>query len=245
MTDRILEIGKAGLESADQRVRKLMDNMVNSEIPGYKKSDVVVRAFPQALEAASQRAASMLPQVEGSYTTNQAGALAKTGNSLDLAIASNGYFVVAGPWGEGYTRDGRLRVDRDGRLLTVAGNFPILGDNGMIVIPEGAVVSIDADGTVRADDAVIDQLKVVIPEKQNDLLAVTGSFFQKGNNKANLVDDPSPRIVTGYVETSNVSIVEEMMDMISLEKIQALNSKLIQTRDASLAKAMDLGKPNQ
>ncbi|MGB9613799.1 MAG: hypothetical protein ACPL4K_06495, partial [Candidatus Margulisiibacteriota bacterium] len=75
MTDRILEIGQSGLESTDQRVRKLMDNLVNAEVPGYKKSEAVVRGFPLELEAATQRLSAVKPQVEGSFYSNIQGAL--------------------------------------------------------------------------------------------------------------------------------------------------------------------------
>ena len=96
MSDRILEIGEAGLETTDQRVRKLMDNLVNSEVPGYKKSDTVVRGFPLELEAAQQRLSSVKPQTEGTFYSNLQGALIKTDGKLDLALASDGYFVLAG-----------------------------------------------------------------------------------------------------------------------------------------------------
>ena len=113
MTDRILEIGEAGLETTDEKVKKLMDNMVGAQVPGYRKSDVVVRSFPLELQSAQQRLSSSAskPMVEGTFYNNIHGALIKTDNQLDLALGSDGFFVVSGSWGEGYTRDGRFHLD--------------------------------------------------------------------------------------------------------------------------------------
>jgi len=245
MTDRIFEIGEAGLQSSDQRVRKLMDNMVNSEVPGYKKSEAVVRGFPLELEAASQRISAMKPQIESSFYNNIQGALIKTGGTLDLALGSDGYFVLAGPWGEGYTRDGRFRLDKEGRLLSVAGNFPVMGQSGPIVVTPGSEVEFSQNGEVKVDGVTVDIIRVVNPERKESLETLNGSVFRLKDAYAALQEVENPRVIQGYIEASNVNIVDQMMEMIYLERIYSLNSKLIQTRDAELARAMELGRPTQ
>jgi flagellar basal-body rod protein FlgG len=248
MADRILEIGSAGLEVSDQRVKKLMDNLVNSQVPGYKKSEAVVRGFPLELEAASQKLTSqqslgsLKPQVEGSFYNHIQGALVKTGGKLDLALGSDGYFVVAGPWGEGYTRDGRFQLDRDGRLLSVAGNFPVLGQGGPIVTSPGAEVEFTQNGDIKVDKVTVDRIRVVLPEKADALESLNGSLFKKSNSFSILQEVENPRVIQGYVETSNVNVVDQMMEMILLEKIYTINSKLISTRDANLTRALELGR---
>ncbi|MBI5399141.1 flagellar hook-basal body complex protein [Candidatus Saganbacteria bacterium] len=242
MTDRIFEIGQEGLDSADQKVRKLMDNMVGAEVPGYKKSEVIVRGFPLELAAAEQRVSAMKPQVDGTFINNAAGTLAKTGGKLDLALGGEGFFVLQGPWGEGYTRDGRFRLDKEGRLLSVAGNFPVLGNNGPIVVTQGADVTVTQTGQVMIDGVEANHLKVVKPETPGELESLNGSIFKKSNPDIIFLNVETPRIVQGYIETSNVNIMEQMVEMISLERLQSINAKLMQTRDGNLSRAMELGK---
>ncbi len=245
MTDRIFEIGEAGLESTDQRVKKLMDNMVGSEVPGYKKSEAVVRGFPIELEAATQRLSAMKPQATGTFYSNIQGALIKTDGKLDLALGSDGYFVVSGPWGEGYTRDGRFRLDKDGRLLSVSGNFPVMGQGGPIIVPPGAEVEFSPTGEIKIDGISVDRIRVVKPEVQDSLESLNGSIFKRRDASSIFLEVENPRVIQGYVEASNVNIIDQMMEMIYLERIYNINTKLIQTRDGNLARAMELGRPVQ
>jgi flagellar basal-body rod protein FlgF len=245
MTDRILEIGGAGLESTDQRVRKLMDNLVNAEVPGYKKSEVIVKGFPLALEQASQNYQPVKPQAEGTFYSNIAGALIQTNNPLDVALGTEGFFVISGPWGDGFTRDGRFRIDADGRLLTVAGNFPVQGEMGPIIVTPGAVVEVNQGGEVLVDHVKVDRLRLVKPEQANGLEQLNGSVFRRKDSAVVLQEIESPRVIQGYVEASNVNVVDQYMEMIMLERMYSLNTKVISTRDANLARAMELGRATQ
>ena len=246
MTDRILEIGEAGLETTDQKVRKLVDNLINAQVPGYKKSEAVVRGFPLELEEATKKYTASKPLVEDSYYNQTQGTLVKTDNNLDLALAADGYFVLSGPWGEGYTRDGRFRLDNEGHLISVSGNYPVMGKGGPVVVPAGANVEFTQNGEIKVDGVVMDAIRVVKPEQNGALESLNGSIFKKKGALDNLVDVENPRVLQGYVESSNVNVIDQMMEMIYLERQYNLNAKyIINAREQTLSKAMDLGRATQ
>jgi len=245
MTDQIFEIGKAGLDANDQRVKKLMDNLVNAEVPGYKKSEISTIGFPTELNRAMQKTSPMVPQVEASYYSDEPGTLISTGGKLDLALGGEGFFVLAGPWGEGYTRDGRFHLDNEGRLLSVSGNFPVLGKAGPIIVTPGAQVEFTQTGEIRVDGVVMDQIRVIRPEHKNTFETLNGSIFKKKDIFTVVQEVDSPRVIQGFIESSNTRVTDQYLEMIALEKSTNILSKVISTHDNTLSKALELGQVSQ
>jgi flagellar basal-body rod protein FlgF len=241
VADRILEVGAAGIEGADEKVKALMNNMVNAETPGYRKSDVVIKSFPTYLEEAQKRSSTQVPKIQGTYYDQKPGTLLRTGNKTDVALGGTGFFVVQTPNGDGYTRDGRFTMDANGRLVTVAGNYPVMGLEGPIMVTPGTNIEFAGDGKIMVDGAEINTLKVVDFDDTSKLKPITGSIFQASNDTASEIN-PNPRIVDGYVEASNVNIIEEMMDLMYLSRVYAVDSKIVSTRDTMFSGAIEMGK---
>jgi len=245
LTDRIFNIGEGGLEAADERIKSLMNNMVNAETPGFRRTDVVQRAFPLELEAAESRLGGMKPRVEAGYYDYSPGALIRTGNQTDLAIGGDGFFVIEAPWGEGYTRDGRFILNKEGQLMTVSGNYQVLGGRGPIVVPAGSKLEISSVGEVKVDGVLVDKIRVAGISDNNSLAPVSGSIFKVSDPRTQVDDISAPKIVQGYVESSNVKMVDEMMNLIMVSRLYGIDVKLIQTRDGSLSQALEMGKVSQ
>ncbi|MFH1710055.1 MAG: flagellar hook basal-body protein [bacterium] len=244
MSDKILEVGGAGIEGADAKVKALMSNMVNSETPGYRKSDVIIRSFPTYLEEAQRRSSTQVPQIEGMHYNQTPGTLLRTGNKTDLSIGGEGFFVVGTPQGEGYTRDGRFTLDQEGRLITVSGNFPVMGITGPIIVNPGDDVEFSGDGRVRVKGVEVNMIKVVKFEDMSVLSPINGSVF-KASTQAEIETSQMPRIVSGYVEASNVNIIEEMMNLIYLSRVYELDAKVVSNREAMMSKAIEMGRAAQ
>ena len=245
MNDKIFRIGGSGIEAADERVKALMNNLVNAETPGFKASDVTVRAFPVELEAAQTRLQGQLgmePVTESVFYNYSPGALIRTGSPTDLAIGGDGFFVIQGSWGEGYTRDGRFTLDKEGRLISVTGSFPLLGQKGPITVDPGAKIEISGTGVVRVNDQVVDQVRIARIENPDCLESVNNSVFRAKGEVSNISDIGSPRVIQGYVESSNVSMIDEMTKLVMLSRLYQINTKIITSRDAMLTRAMEMGK---
>ena len=177
------------------------------------------------------------------------GSLQETKNSLDVAINGNGFFEVTMPDGTiGYTRDGSFQVDAQGRVVTSSG-LPVA--NG-ITVPQGATsISISADGVVSAIEAGNTQ-----PQQLGSLamssfinpagLEPVGQNLFKESAASGQPQQGTPGtnglgfIKQGFLESSNINVVEELVNMIQTQRAYEMNSKAIQTSDQMLAKLSQL-----
>lgn len=242
MSDPILEIGGAGLETTDEKVKSLVNRMVNSETPGFKSSDVTIRSFPLELRAAEQRINSQVPKIDGTFYNHVQGSLIRTGKSTDLAIGSTGFFVVLCPWGEGYSRDGRFTIDKNGNLLTTIGNYPLVGQNGPIVVNPSSQILVLETGEIQADGKTIDRIRVVDFENKQALESVNGVVFKDTQQNLAVQEIDNPRMIQGYIEASNAEIIEQMIDLIVLSRLYDQNTKIVSYRDQALTRALEMGK---
>ncbi len=180
----------------------------------------------------------------------EAGALQQTGNPLDIAIEGKGMMAIMLPDGsEAYTRAGDLRISSTGMLETGAG-YPVMGNGGPVVIPPAQNIEVGSDGTITIrpvgqDEktlATVNRIKLVNPPVE--LLQKTNDGQLKLKDGANVEPDASVRVISGALESSNVNMVEALVDMISLARQFEMNIKAMQTakeNDESAAQMLRLG----
>jgi flagellar basal-body rod protein FlgG len=254
---RSLWIAKTGMEAQQTQLDNISHNLANVGTNGFKRGhvvfeDLIYQNLRQAGAASSDQ--TQLPTglqmglgvrpVSTSRIFTQ-GNLQQTSNNLDLAIKGPGFFQIQQPDGTtAYTRDGAFQVDANGQLVTNNGYAVQPG----ITIPANAQsVSIAPDGTVsvalpgQATAQQIGQITIAsfvnpagLESKGGNLYAETGASGAPqagtpGGNGLGLLQQ-------GYVETSNVNVVEELVAMIQTQRAYELNSKAIQTSDQMLQK---------
>jgi len=182
------------------------------------------------------------------------GSLMETQNSLDFAIDGEGFFSVSLPNGEiRYTRDGSFKLSVDGdeaTLVTSEGYYVLSEDDDVIVIESGLKdITVDNLGYITATDedgeiVEIGRLKLVnfinpaglLSEGQNLYSATVAS----GEEILLEADNMKSKVIQGYLEASNVQVVEEMVKMITAQRAYEINSKSIQTADEMLQMANNL-----
>ena len=193
------------------------------------------------------------------YTNFEQGALKPTENDFDVALEGNGFMTVQTPQGERLTRNGAFLVNSDGYLVTKSGDF-VLGENGPIKLKKNNFV-IDEDGTVwqnstfAADDKrlvsqsenewqnieKVDRLRIVDVTRKRYLQKQGNSYWRttEESGPATVVADARPKVRQGYLEGANVNAVQEMVEMIEVNRAYDANQKTIQTEDALIGKLWD------
>jgi len=258
---RSLWIAKTGLDAQQTNLDVISNNLANTSTNGFKRSRAVFEDLlyqtlrqPGAQTTEQTQVPSGLQVGTGvkpvSTVRNFAqGNLQQTGNNLDMAINGQGFFQVQMPDGTtSYTRDGSFQLDANGTLVTSNG-FPIIGP---ITVPPGAQdIAVSQDGTVSA--IVAGQ---VAPQQLGQIQLATfvnpAGLFSRGQNlyqetaasgaptQAVAGTNGTGQISQGYVETSNVNVVEELVGLIQAQRAYEINSKSISTSDQMLARLSQL-----
>lgn len=206
----------SGMSGALQNQDILAQNLAHAPVPGYRRQSAVFEAFIKPQTGPDSKAPDL--NLHGSRATRIAsgfkpGPYQHTGNPLECAIQGDGFFVLSGPNGPLYTRNGQFQLNADGQLVS-SGGYPVLGANGALTIPQNAAnIVIGLDGTVTADNTTVGQLKLASFTDPSQLERAGTTLFQAPANVAPQAFTGSLR--QGYREGSNVQIIQEMVQMIS------------------------------
>jgi flagellar basal-body rod protein FlgG len=258
---RSLWIAKTGMEGQQAKLDAISNNLANVGTNGFKRGGVVFEDLMyQNLRAPGAAAGEQgqLPtglqvglgvRVAASTRHFGQGTLQQTANNFDLAIQGQGFFQVQMPDGTtGYTRDGAFQVDANGQLVTKEGYTVLPG----ITVPAQALgVTVGLDGTVTAgmpgqpEPQPLGQIQIASfinpagldPRGQN-------IYSETAASGGPITGEPGAEqfgtLLQGFVEGSNVNVVEELVSMIATQRAYELNSKAIQTSDQMLQRLNQL-----
>lgn len=240
-----------------KKMDTLSNNLANADTTGYKKEGVTAKTFETQLAIKVKDGSNAYidqqigklnlgVKIGENYTDYSQGSYRYTGNTYDLALGGDGFFNISFMNKEGeqsvkYTRDGNFTIDNEGALRTQDGDY-VLGESGEIYIPTNAVdVSINKLGEIYADGEYIDTIKITDFEDYNYLKKYGENMYDAVEGATE--KEPTATIDQGYLEQSNINVVTEMVNMISLSRTYEANQKLIQTMDDALDKsANQIGK---
>lgn len=229
---------------ADEAAQDVIaQNLANVNTTGYKRDVTQYESFPQVLlRNTAQGFAPPIGSlgsgvgVSGIATDFAAGALQQTGNPLDVAITGDAFLAVRTPQGVRYTRDGALTLNAQGVLTQAASGNAVLDAAGRpITLPANAKnIAITPLGMVQADGVTVGRLQLsraVVP---------AGAVKQGGNLFQIAAPQPAgsdASIHQGYLESSNVNTVQEMVAMIAVQRAYETDQKMVQSEDAATSKA--------
>jgi flagellar basal-body rod protein FlgF len=204
------------LSGAITQMRKLdvaSQDLANLNTSGYKGQRLAFNEVLAAGSPARTRPGGFV--AVGDQRTNfSPGHHQSTGNPLHLAVDGPGYFVVETARGERYTRSGGFTLGADGTIMTPQGE-PLLSDGGPMQAT-GSKLEIGLDGTVRSDNGEIGKLRIV--RFIDDRLVVKEGANLFRSEPANVEEIAAPRVAQGNLEQSNVSPIDSMVAMITIQR---------------------------
>ncbi len=248
---RALRTAALGMSAQQASVDNTANNLANANTTGFKRANVVFQdllyqsvqrggqgeARPAAMQLGSGAA---IVATERTFTQ---GSLVQTGNALDLAVNGDGFLQVRRPDGTvAYTRDGALTLDADGRVVTQSG----LALEPDIEVPiEALEVQVGADGIVRVRlqnepaPLEIGQIELARFANPAGLRALGGNLYEQteASGEPTLAppgEDGMGLLQQGFLESSNVDVVQEMVDLITAQRAYEMNSKMVTTSEEML-----------
>jgi flagellar basal-body rod protein FlgG len=260
---RALYTAASGMNAQQANIDNVANNLANVNTVGFKKSrvdfeDLVyqqVRApgtpTSQEAEAALGLEAGLGTRAVATVRNFSVGNLRTTSSPLDLAIEGNGFFQLALPGGEtGYTRAGALHLNAEGQLVTAEG----LALQPQMAIPSNALsISISKDGIVsvalpnQTAPQQVGTIELAMFQNPAGLQARGGNVFVVTSASGDPVTgvpgtDGMGTIAQGFLEESNVSVVEEMVQMILGQRAYEANSRVIRAADEMLQQVNNLSR---
>ncbi len=208
-------------------MRSVANNIANANTTGFRREGVIFSEYMVSLDRSGTTLA--MANARGRMVDLSQGALTMTNGKLDLAIESEGFFLVETPQGNRLTRNGAFTLSPDGELIDMAGNRVLDEGQGAIAIPDGAgQIGIGPDGTVSADDQPVGRIGVFAAPDPSKLLHEAGNLLTPGPDLEPMED---PRIRQGFLEESNVQPVLEMTRMIEVQRAYELGQSFLDNED--------------
>ena len=230
--DKAVYIAMTGAKHNMHAQTSHANNLANVNTTGFKSDFAVARSMPVYYGDGLPTRAYAL--AEKPATDFAFGALQQTGRDLDIAIEGDGFIAVLNGAGEErYTRAGSLHVDPVG-VLRSGNGLPVIGNDGPVAIPAAAKIEIGMDGNITViplgqgpeAPVVIDRIKMVNPDPATVTKGEDG-LFQVLEADEPLEPDAGVRLVSGFLEASNVNAINELTSILSLSRQYEMQIKIM------------------
>ena len=233
-----------GLIARQLQLDAVANNIANASTTGYRETSPFFRSFNAALEDDGpvnvlNNAANNQPVAAGVFMHDKQGGLKATDNPFDMAIVGDGFFKVDTPNGVRYTRNGHFKLnpinDETGRLITAEG-WEVLGTNGnpiqVNLRPDSTYIT--HEGRVIQDGAELGQIAVVTFADKTTLMPEENTSIFNQDPNAPEIAAQNAMVRSGFLETSNVNIAKQMIDMITAHRAYEANARTIKTIDTGM-----------
>ncbi len=230
----------SSITSLEQEFSAIAHNLANVNTVGYKR---IATSFSEALEAQQSGAAdSSEAELNLSVDFSQGLSFIETGRSLDVALYGQGFFVVETPEGLVYTRNGSFKVNQNGQIVDSIGRV-VTGETGPITIGADTAISqvnISNDGTISANGQELGKFRLVdFGENEGEILPAGNSCFVASEEVEPTIAE-NVTVRQGYLESSNVKMVNELVSMIMVSRLYEANMKVVTTNKQATSSLMSV-----
>ena len=244
----------SGMITQMNRVNNITNNISNVNTPGFKREGINIKSWSRIsgfsnlklpLEPDTDKSKGFINEtinsvahMDKSYIDFSKGPFKRTGNDLDFSIEGSGFFAVLTPNGVAYTKDGEFSINKDGVLVQRGTGYPVLGENyfknSKLIKLTGLKNTIEPDGAVKVDGAKVDTIAIRNFNNYSNLIHNADNTFSTTNNEQPVVEK-NFKLDRGYLETSNVKIVREMVSLIEAQRSFDRYQKVIDALGNDLA----------
>jgi len=231
------EVGTS-IAALTREFETITHNLANTSTVGFKRK---TNAFSLSLDPEEEYSPGTVDP-DSTFDFSQ-GDMAETGRSLDFALFGKGFFVIETPEGPLYTRNGMFGTDENGQIVDSVGRI-VAGEGGSITIPNNIGISqlhVSSDGTISAGSASIGRFDIVdFGDDQGKLVPTGDSCYRMPDVTIEPVEAERVVVKQKYQETSNVKVIEELVDMIFVTRLYEANVKAITSQQETSASLMSL-----
>jgi len=225
----IIDQVSPSIDALMQEFYIITHNLANASTAGYKRR---CNAFSRSLEAQGTGEETYSPgeiDLNSVFDFSQ-GSITKTDRPLDFALYGKGFFVIETPEGPLYTRNGMFYTNQNGQIVNSDGNA-VAGEAGPITVPAGVGLSqlyVSSDGSISAGGTAIGKFRLVdFKDNENKLEPAGSSRFWMPDENVEPVAAENIVVKQGYQETSNVKLVDELVDMIMVSRLYEASMQLV------------------
>ncbi len=243
-----LYLAASGVLTNMRRQEVLTNNLANLTTTGFKPDQVFSRQrLPERLESGAPTDAKLLLERLGGTTTlnptrliMRQGTLAQTGNSLDVAVEGDGFFVVRSADRQTHlTRDGRFEINANGELVMSTTGMQVLDDrNRPIVLDRSLRADIGRNGEVQQGGKVVATIQVASAQNPDTLVKVGSNLIRSADGQLSL-QPADGRLRQGSIESSAVDPISTLNDLVGAAKSASANIKMMQYHDHIIGQAIN------
>ncbi len=232
-------LASMGMTPLIDKQDQIANNLANIQTTGFKQSGSFLKAYEKYLNNdQKQPFANAEIKTDQTYIDYSPGTMQKTDSPLDVYIQGNGFLTMMTASGIRYSRNGNLSIDSDGFIVSGDG-AKVMGTQGYIKIDKKLPIQISETGEILQNGSSLGKLRIADFKKPYQMLREGNGYMRPSSIEGTVGEASNYSIKQGFLEASNVNVVQNMVNMIATYRNYEADQKAVNAQDETLEKAVD------